>query len=656
MHTWIRMTAQQAGILLVLGWLSGAGAQAAPIGPELAAELAARGPQDEIAVIVSLADRVNPRLYEAADRSRRDTRLVEALKNKAATTQVTHRVFLLNNGARQFRELWVINGFAVTARASVIRQLASRPGIELVRLDSTLEAPVTTSGSAAPPEWNLNVLRAPELWTQGFSGSGIVVANMDTGVDANHPDLATKWRGGDNSWYDPHNEHPTPYDASGHGTQTMGIMVGGAAGGSAIGVAPDARWIAARLYNDAGVARYSDIHLAFQWLLDPDGDLATLDAPDVVNASWGLTGTAGQCITEFSTDIEVLKASGIVIAIAAGNDGPSPLTSLSPGNNPPGFAAGAVDADLAIASFSSRGPSACDGTVYPKLVAPGVNINTADLSFGGLPLYAVVSGTSYAAPHAAGALALLAEAFPQAGVAQLEAALTASARDLGVAGEDNSYGYGLADVQGAYQLLGAVPPANQAPFASNDAWSMAAGTTLAVAAPGVLGNDGDADGDALATSLVDGPASGSLALNGDGSFNYTPNTGFSGIDSFTYRAHDGALYSGSATVSITVVATVNSPPVARDDSASAPLRKTASYTPRVIGVLANDSDPDGSLDPASVSIAAAPNKGGTVTVNADGTVSYTPKLKFRGKETFKYTVRDQAGVLSNAATVTVNVK
>jgi serine protease AprX len=655
MCTWIRMTTQRAGILLVLGLLSGVGAQAASIGLDLAAELSARGPQDEITIIATLTDRVDPRPYEAADRSQRDTRLVEALKKKAAATQVTHRVFLHNNGARQFRELWMINGFAVTARASVIRQLASRPGIELIRLDSTLEAPATTSGGAALPEWNLNVVRAPELWTQGFTGSGIVVANMDTGVDPNHPDLATKWRGGDNSWYDPHGEHATPYDSTGHGTQTMGIMVGGAAGGSAIGVAPDARWIAAKLYNDAGVARYSDIHLAFQWLLDPDGDLATLDAPDVVNASWGLTGTAGQCITEFSTDIEVLKAAGIALAIAAGNDGPSPLTSLSPANNPPGFAAGAVDADLAIASFSSRGPSACDGTVYPELVAPGVNINTADLSFGGLPLYAVVSGTSYAAPHAAGALALLAGAFPQAGVGQLETALTASARDLGVAGEDNSYGYGLADVHAAYQLLSVAAP-NQAPAASNDAWSMSAGATLSVTAPGVLGNDSDADGDALTAELASGPASGSLALDGDGSFSYTPNAGFSGTDSFTYRAHDGALYSGSATVSITVVASVNAPPVARDDSASAPVRKTNAYTARRIDVLANDSDPDGNLDPASVSIAAAPNKGGTVTVNADGTVSYTPKLKFRGKETFKYTVRDQAGALSNAATVTVNVK
>ncbi len=735
----------RAAILTAFGCLICAGAHAAVIAPDLTAELAARAPHEEVAVIVSLSDKVDRRLFKLADRSQRDTRLVRALKEKAAATQGMHRVFLQNNGARRLRELWAINGLAVTARASVIRQLASRPGIESIRLDSTLQAPVTTTGTAAPPEWNLNVMRAPELWTLGHSGTGVVVANMDTGVDAAHPDLAANWRGGGNSWYDPHGEHATPHDSNGHGTQTMAIMVGGGAGGSAIGMAPDARWIATKLYNNAGYASYSDIHLAFQWLLDPDGDMNTVDAPDVVNASWGLVGTAGQCITEFSADIDALKTAGIAVAFAAGNDGPAPMTSLSPSNNPQVLSAGAIDAALAIASFSSRGQSACDGTVYPKLVAPGVNINTADLSFGGLPLYVVVSGTSFAAPHAAGAMALLAEAFPGASVAQLEAALTQSAHDLGVAGEDNSYGHGLADVQAAYQFLLAgagsppsitstaptsategspysyavtatdadgdalsfsldIAPAgmiinvssgliawtpgnnqagthgvtlrvtdargqaaiqsfdvtvanlNQAPAASNNTYSMVAGATLGVASPGVLGNDSDADGDGLTAVLASGTTSGSLALNGNGSFSYTPNVGFVGTDSFTYRASDGALQSNSATVLITVNPGVNSPPVAKNDSATAAMRKTSSYTPKLISVLANDSDPDGSLNPASVNIVAAPNKGGTVTVNTDGTVAYTPKLKFRGKETFKYTVRDQAGALSNTATVTVNVQ
>jgi bacillopeptidase F len=541
MYAWRRTNGHRAGVLAALGCMACAGAQAAAIAPDLAAELAARAPHDEVAVIVSLSDKVDRRLFKLADRSKRNTLLVRALKEKAAATQGAHRVFLLNKGARRLRELWAINGIAATARASVIRQLASRPGIESIRLDSTLQAPVATFGSAAPPEWNLNVMKAPDLWSLGHSGAGVVVANMDTGVDAAHPDLAAQWRGGVNSWYDPHGEHATPHDSDGHGTQTMAIMVGGGAGGSAIGMAPDARWIAAKLYNDAGVASYSDIHLAFQWLLDPDGDLNTVDAPDVVNASWGLVGTAGQCITEFSADIEALKTAGIAMAFAAGNDGPAPLTSLSPANNPQGFSVGAIDAALAIASFSSRGQSACDGTVFPKLVAPGVNINTADLSFGGLPLYAVVSGTSYAAPHAAGAMALLAGAFPSAGVAQIEAALIQSAHDLGVAGEDNSYGHGLADVQAAYRVLLAGAGTGNAPSITSTAI-----TTATQGQPysyDVDASDPDA-GNVLTYSLDVFPAG--MTINGaSGLISWTPAA--AGANSVSVRVTDaGGLFATQA--------------------------------------------------------------------------------------------------------------
>jgi hypothetical protein len=379
----------------------------------------------------------------------------------------------------------------------------------------------------------------------------------------------------------------------------------------------------------------------------------------VVNASWGLTGTAGQCITEFSTDIEVLKAAGIAIAIAAGNDGPAPLTSLSPANNPSGLCR-RRDRRRPERSpgFSSRGPSACDGTVYPELVAPGVDINTADLSFGGMPLYAVVSGTSYAAPHAAGAMALLAERLskrqrrPDRSGADRERARPRYHRRR----RQLWLRPGRRRTRPTSCWTPPRPPTRRRSRRMMPG-ACRLGRLLSSMSPGVLGNDGDAgwrsaDGGAGCRA----PAGGSLALNADGSFSYTPNAGFAGTDSFAYRAFDGALHSDHRTVSITVNASVNTPPLAQDDSAAAPVRKTTSYTPKVISVLANDSDPDGNLDPASVSIAAAPNKGGTVTVNADGTVSYTPKLKFRGKEIFKYTVRDQAGAPSNTATVTVSVK
>jgi bacillopeptidase F len=188
--------------------------------------------------------------------------------------------------------------------------------------------------------------------------------------------------------------------------------------------------------------------------MDPDGDPGTIDAPDVVNASWALAGRAvGQCVAEFSDDIRALRSAGIAVVFAAGNDGPAPGTSNSPGNNPGALSVGAVDRSFAVARQASRGPSACDGAVFPKLVAPGVNVRTADVSHGGLPSYAIVSGSSLAAPHAAGVLALLAGAFPSASVDELEAALLQSARDVGAAGPDNATGYGLVDALGAFDAL-----------------------------------------------------------------------------------------------------------------------------------------------------------------------------------------------------------
>lgn len=732
-----------AGMVAMMALSCSVEAGAAVIDAELEAELDAHAPGDEVAVIVSLTDKVDQRLFETQDRRHRDTRLYKALRDKSAVTQEKHKSFLQERGAHSMRELWAINGIAVTARVDVVRELATHAGVESIRADSVMQAPVVSYGSPALPQWNLGAVHAQDIWALNHNGTGVVVANMDTGVDVNHPDLGGKWRGGANSWYDPHGEHASPFDSTGHGTQTMSIMVGGDVSGTPLGVAPGASWIAAKLYDDAGQARFSDIHLAFQWLLDPDGNPATLDAPDVVNASWGLVGTAGQCITEFSTDIAALKTAGIAVVFSAGDSGASPLSSVSPANDPQGFASGAVDELLGVAPFSSRGPSACDGGIFPKLVAPGVNISTADLSSGGLPLYTTVSGTSYAAPHTAGVMALLINAFPNIGVSELEAALTQSARDLGLPGADNSYGYGLTDALAAYQTLlggtggstpeitsapvtsavqgqpyryvvqasdpdgstityaldtapagmtidaaageiawtpayaqegsnavrvrassangGAVTQAfnvtvartNVVPVAQNDSYNVIKGGTLAVAAAGVLANDTDPNRDPLTAVLVQGASSGRVTLNADGSFSYLPKPGFSGTDSFTYRAHDGNLYSADATATITVSA--NKPPVARNDSVLAAYRGTEAYSPKIIGVLDNDYDPDGSLNPASVSIVAKPSKGGAVSVNADGTLSYTPPQHFRGTEVFQYQVTDKLGAYSNRANVWINV-
>jgi bacillopeptidase F len=427
--------------------------EAAPLSPELQSTLLSPRDQDEISVIVTLSEKTDIRQMKGRDKRLLRSTIIKTLREKASVTQRPVKAFLELRRARKIKSLWLINGIAITASAAVIHELANFPGVEEIRLDETILAPEVGLSVPALPEWNLNAIRAPELWNLGYRGEGVVVATMDTGVDLNHPDLQAKWRGGANSWYDPHGEHSSPHDAHGHGTHVMGVLVGGDTGGTSIGVAPGARWIAVKIYNDQGEALLSAIHEGFQWLLDPDDNPDTDDAPDVVNNSWGLDNI-NECSLEFQTDLQALKAAGMAVVFAAGNSGPG-ASSISPANNSEGFAIGSVNQSLSIASTSSQGPSACDGRIYPEVVAPGVNVNTADLTFGGLfpDSYLAVSGTSVAAPHVAGVMALLLSAFPDLTVDELETVLKESAFDLGGPGPDNSYGYGLLDALMAYQLL-----------------------------------------------------------------------------------------------------------------------------------------------------------------------------------------------------------
>ena len=438
---------------ILISWTS-ANAQVNKITPELHNTLQSLQPDDEVSVIITLSDKADIKPFKDMSKSFRRPGMIRVLKDKADLTQRPLKTFLDSRRAKKIKSLWLINGMAVTAKVNVIEELAILPEVESIRLDRVINLPEVTLEAATPPEWNIDAIRAPELWNLGFTGTGVVVANMDTGVDLDHPDLQSKWRGGTNSWYDPNGEHDTPYDADGHGTGTIGVMVGGDVGGTSIGVAPGAHWIAVKIFNDAGEATDSTIHLGFQWLLDPDDNPGTDDSPDIVNNSWGLLDAINQCILEFETDIQTLKTAGIAVVFAAGNTGPGSSSSISPANYPESFAAGAVDETLTIAPFSSRGPSACDGSIFPHVVAPGVNIKVADLQLlPSPPAYRYLSGTSFAAPHVAGAMALLLSAIPTLTVPELETALTQSAFDLGVSGPDNSYGYGLLDVSAAYELL-----------------------------------------------------------------------------------------------------------------------------------------------------------------------------------------------------------
>ena len=436
-------------------WAVGAAAGAV-LEPELHGLLESSGAGDRIPVIIQFTDQVDLKRFNSVGTKRQQrAKLIDDLHARAAFAQGPVQDLLSTRGLDEAVSLWAINAMALTATPDVVLELAQLPGVASVRLDAVISAPKAAAAPAADPEWNLEMVQAPDMWAQGHTGAGVVVAVVDTGVDALHQDLADRWRGGVNSWFDPNGEHAEPYDASGHGTQVAGLIVGGDAGDTVIGMAPDAQWIAAKIFDDFGDGSFSGIHESLQWLLDPDGDPETDDAPHVVNNSWGFPEQSGECLNEFALDIQVLRAAGIAVVFSGGNTGPAGASSISPGNNQGAFPIGGVDQGASVMSASSRGPSACDGGIYPAAVAPGAGMRTADLTFGGVfpNSYATVSGTSFAAPHAAGAMALLLSAHPQAAVGQLEEALRQGAEDLGADGPDNKSGHGLIDVGAAKVVL-----------------------------------------------------------------------------------------------------------------------------------------------------------------------------------------------------------
>jgi subtilisin family serine protease len=435
------------------------------ISPDLQAQLDSLQSDETITVIVQLRQQANLPQEKGLGRAERLSRVIEALTVTADKTQGPVKKILEEKKSKgkvkKYISFWIFNGFSVTATSDVILELAAHPDVLSISSDELDIIPTSESLALSNPEANVSLVNAPALWGMGYTGQGVVVASMDSGVSMSHTDLSSRWRGGANSWYDPYGQHPaTPTDFSGHGTWTMGVMVGNDSGGSTIGVAPGAQWIAVKMFNDSGGSTATAIHLGFQWLLNPDGNINTADAPHVVNNSW--TYSAPGCYLDFEPDLQSLRAAGILPIFAAGNGGPNANTSYSPANNPSAFAVGAIYNNGTIYGLSSRGPTTCGGSagVFPELVAPGVDIRTTDLS----GLYTNASGTSLSAPHVAGGLALLLSAYANISASQQQNALLSSAIDLGITGPDDIYGYGRLDLLAAYQWLATAPTATPTPL------------------------------------------------------------------------------------------------------------------------------------------------------------------------------------------------
>ncbi|HEY8475127.1 MAG TPA: carboxypeptidase regulatory-like domain-containing protein [Natronosporangium sp.] len=377
--------------------------------------------------------------------------VVEALQSVADTSQSGVRSLLARHDAEAVREFWIINGIAATVDQETLAALAAHPDVASVTLDDTitLEDPeIEETGEPLLPGWNLDSVNAPDVWGEyGVRGAGVVVGVMDSGVDIDHPALGRAWRGNDgdveSSWFVPTGEnYPRPGDFDGHGTHVTGSILG-APPGQVIGVAPDAQWIAAKVFRDGGSTTDSILHAGFEWMLAPGGDPAA--APDVVNNSWGSNDGLD---TEFWDDVAAWVAAGIVPIFANGNAGPGTGTVGSPASFPHSIGVGAIDSDDRPAYFSSRGPVIWDGVEYqkPQLSAPGYQVFSS-LPGGG---YGTANGTSMAAPHVTGVVALMLSAAPGLTVDQVRSALIASARSNSQTDAlPNAYGAGIADAYAA---------------------------------------------------------------------------------------------------------------------------------------------------------------------------------------------------------------
>ncbi|MFD2025823.1 S8 family serine peptidase [Promicromonospora aerolata] len=402
---------------------------------------------------------------DIADWDDRGQYVYDALTSTAKAAQADVVADLEAEGVA-YESYWISNAILVEdGTAELARQVATSNEVKQVHERfvaqpiEPVERKAPTRNAPLATEWGLDAIGAPEVWEMGYTGDGITVANIDSGVDVEHPALREHYRGylgadglsNDYNWFDAGGFcDGAPCDGDAHGTHVMGTMVGDDGEGNQIGVAPDADWIAA---NGCASCSDADLLASGQWILAPtrtDGsDPDPSQRPHIVNNSWGQQ--APGVIDDFmSEEIAAWEAAGIFGAWAAGNAGEAGCQSTSsPGANVATYAAGAFAENGDIAEFSSRGPGA-DGETKPNLAAPGDGVRSAVP--GGE--YAEFSGTSMASPHLAGAVALLWSAAPVL-VGDIEATqqlLDQTSADVaddscgGTTADNNVWGEGRLDV------------------------------------------------------------------------------------------------------------------------------------------------------------------------------------------------------------------
>lgn len=416
---------------------------------------------------------------------------------------------------------WIVNALKVTGDSATLKEIAARDDVAEIVPDVTFSIPTPLPGKEEATidtvEWGVNNIGAPLVWsTFGVRGEGIVVANIDTGVQFNHPALVSQFRGNQGNgvfnfnynWYDPAhicgNPSLMPCDNNGHGTHTMGTMMGDDGAGNQIGVAPKAKWIAAK-GCESNACTTSSLLSSGQWMLAPT-DINNLNPradlrPNIINNSWGNPNGSDPF---YRSIVQAWVAAGMFPTFANGNSGPGCNTVGAPASYPESYGVGSYTSSNTISTFSSRGPSPFGGA-KPNITAPGENIRSSWNNGS----YNLISGTSMAAPHVSGAVALLWSAVPAliGNINQTRAYLDQSATDVsdltcgGMASNNNVWGEGRLNIFAAIIMARGGVGTLSGTVRNSDSLAPISGATISLSGPASRTTTTNASGQYTLTNL-----------------------------------------------------------------------------------------------------------------------------------------------------------
>lgn len=412
----------------------------------------------------------------------------------------------------------IVPAMAASLPQAAIDALSKNP--KVLRIEPDVEA--FALADAYP--WGITKIGANSVQAGGNTGNGVKVAIIDSGVDYTHPDLAGRYKGG----WDYVNNDSDPMDDNGHGTHVAGTVAAVINNEGIIGVAPEVDIYALKVLNSSGSGSFSNIIKAVEWCVD--------NGIQITNNSYGSSGDPG---TTVKLAFDNAYASGVLHVAAAGNSGRANGTGDNvgyPAKYASVVAVAATDSKDARGSFSSTGPAV-------ELAAPGVSI-LSTVPGGG---YATWNGTSMASPHAAGAAALVI-ASGVTGPDSIRIRLQETAKDLGTAGRDSWYGYGLVDTLKATEAA-TPPPANTAPTVTitspADGFTTTAGTSVSFSGTATDAEDGTLTGTLTWTSSIEGP------IGTGGTFSRALTEG---THTITASASDSGGLSSQASITVTVTA------------------------------------------------------------------------------------------------------